>query len=96
MLLGFVHPDSFIQNMLPLFLELLPILFVLINWLRWLKKKKKTTFIAEDLGLIRRLGRSPGEVNGYPLPYSCLENWTEEPEGVLIGSDRVKESDTTE
>ena len=28
----------------------------------------------EDLGLIPRLGRSPGEGNGYPLQYSCLEN----------------------
>ena len=32
-----------------------------------------------------RLGRSPGEGNGYPLQYSCLENpmdrgaWQEEP-----------------
>ena len=27
-----------------------------------------------DLGLIPRLGRSPGEENGNPLQYSCLEN----------------------
>ena len=27
-----------------------------------------------DLGLIRWLGRSPGEGNGYPLQYSGLEN----------------------
>ena len=27
-----------------------------------------------DLGLIPRSGRSPGEENGYPLQYSCLEN----------------------
>ena len=27
-----------------------------------------------DLGLIPGLGRSPGEGNGYPLRYSCLEN----------------------
>ena len=59
-----------------------------------IKKKKKATFIAEDLGLIPRLGRSPGEVNGYPLLYSCLENWTEEPEGVLIASDRVEKIQT--
>ena len=26
------------------------------------------------LGLIPGLGRSPGEENGYPLQYSCLEN----------------------
>ena len=27
-----------------------------------------------NLGLIPGLGRSPGEGNGYPLQYSCLEN----------------------
>ena len=27
-----------------------------------------------SLGLIPDLGRSPGERNGYPLQYSCLEN----------------------
>ena len=27
-----------------------------------------------DLGLIPELGRSPGEGNGSPLWYSCLEN----------------------
>ena len=29
---------------------------------------------AGDLGSIPRLGRSPGEGNGNPLHYSCLEN----------------------
>ena len=29
---------------------------------------------AGDKGLIPRLGRSPGEWNANPLPYSCLEN----------------------
>ena len=29
---------------------------------------------AGDLGLIPGSGRSPGEGNGYPLQYSCLEN----------------------
>ena len=29
---------------------------------------------AGDSGLIPGLGRSPGEENGYPLQYSCLEN----------------------
>jgi len=29
---------------------------------------------AGDLGLIPRSGRSPGEGNGNPLQYSCLEN----------------------
>ena len=29
---------------------------------------------AGDLGLTPGLGRSPGEGNGNPLQYSCLEN----------------------
>ena len=29
---------------------------------------------AGDVGLIAFLGRSPGEGNGNPLQYSCLEN----------------------
>ena len=29
---------------------------------------------ARDVGLIPGLGRSPGERNGNPLRYSCLEN----------------------
>ena len=28
---------------------------------------------ATDVGSILGLGRSPGEVNGYPFQYSCLE-----------------------
>ena len=35
---------------------------------------KESACNAEDLGSIPRLGRSPGEGNGYPLQYSCLEN----------------------
>ena len=35
---------------------------------------KESTCNAGDLGLIPGLGRSPGEGNGYPLQYSCLEN----------------------
>ena len=29
---------------------------------------------SEDLGVIRGLERAPGEGNGTPLQYSCLEN----------------------
>ena len=35
---------------------------------------KESARSAEDLGLIPRLGRSPGERKGYPLQYSGLEN----------------------
>ena len=34
----------------------------------------KSACNAGDLGLIPALRRSPGEVNGYLLQYSCLEN----------------------
>ena len=35
---------------------------------------KETACNARDLGLIPGSGRSPGEGNGNPLQYSCLEN----------------------
>ena len=35
---------------------------------------KQSVCNAGDLGSIPESGRSPGEGNGYPLPYSCLEN----------------------
>ena len=46
---------------------------------------------AGDSGLIPGLGRSPGEGNGNPLQYSCLENRMDEESGRLqsMGSHRV-------
>ena len=35
---------------------------------------KESACNAGDLGSIPGSGRSPGEGNGYPTPYSCLEN----------------------
>ena len=35
---------------------------------------KVSAFNVGDLGSIPELGRSPGEGNGNPLQYSCLEN----------------------
>ena len=35
---------------------------------------KESAYNAGDLGSIPGSGRSPGEGNGYPLQYSCLEN----------------------
>ena len=35
---------------------------------------KESACSAGDPGLISGLGRSPGEGNGSPLQYSCLEN----------------------
>ena len=35
---------------------------------------KESTYSAGDLSLIPGWGRSPGQGNGYPLQYTCLEN----------------------
>ena len=48
-----------------------------------------------DVGLIARLGRSPGRGHGNPLQYSCLENPMDR--GLVGYSPQdCKESDTTE
>ena len=48
-----------------------------------------------DPGSIPGSGRSPGEGNGTPLQYSCLENPMDKEPGGLQSTGR-KESDTTE
>ena len=59
------------------------------------KKKKESSCSTGDLGPVPGSGTSPGEGNGYPLQYSCLENsmdrgdWQARVHGVT-------ESDTTE
>ena len=56
---------------------------------------KESACSAEDLGSVPGLGRSPGEGNGYPLQYSCLENPMDG--GAWLATvHRVAESDTTE
>ena len=49
---------------------------------------EESAYNAGDLGSVPGLGRSPGEGNGHPLP------WTEEPGGLTTHG--VTESDTTE
>ena len=43
---------------------------------QWLSSKESACSVraAEDAGSIPGSGRSPGEENGNPLHYSCLEN----------------------
>ena len=56
---------------------------------------KNTPTNAGDTGLIPRSGRFPGEGNGNPLHYSCLENptdrgaWRAIVYGVAKDSDRI-------
>ena len=53
---------------------------------------KASAFNEGDLGSIPRLGRSPGEENGDPHQYSCLENPMDEESGGLrsTGSHRIR------
>ena len=56
---------------------------------------KASAYTAGDLGLIPGLGRSPGEGNGSPLQYCCLENpmdrgaWQAAVHGVAKGRTRL-------
>ena len=51
------------------------------KWSQWLRgfpgasDSKESACNVGDPSLIPRLGKSPGEGNGYPLQYSCLENF---------------------
>ena len=57
---------------------------------------KESTCNAGDPGSIPELGRYPGEQNGYPLQYSCLENPVDRGawQAAVLGGN--KESDMTE
>ena len=51
---------------------------------------------AGDMGSIPGSGRSPGEGNGNPLPYSCLENPMDRGAWRVTAHGVTKESDTAE
>ena len=59
---------------------------------------KESACSAQDQGLIPGLGRSPGEGNGNPLQYSCLENHKdrEAPRTSIPRASARKELHTTE
>ena len=44
------------------------------TWIWAVSVGKESACSAGDLGSIPQLGRSPGEGNGNPLQYPCLEN----------------------
>ena len=50
---------------------------------------------AGDMGLIPGLGKSPGEGNGNPLQYSCLENPIDRGAWWAIIHEAEEELDTT-
>ena len=51
---------------------------------------KESAHHAGDLGLIPGLGRSPGEENGNPLQYSCLEHLMDRGAWRVMGSRRIE------
>ena len=57
---------------------------------------KESACNAGDLQSIPRLGRSPGEGNGNPLQYSCLDNSMDRGAWWVTVHGGSKESDTTE
>ena len=57
---------------------------------------KESAYNAEAVGLIPGLGRYPGEGNGNPLQYSCLENSMDGGAWRAIVHGVAKESDMTE
>ena len=58
---------------------------------------KESACNAGVLGLVPGSGRSPGEENGYPLQYSCLENsmdrgaWQDTVHGVTKSRTRLRD-----
>ena len=54
-------------------------------------KGKESAYNAGDAGSIPKQGRSPGEENGYPQLYSCLENSRDRGAwySLLIGDDKT-------
>ena len=60
--------------------KVIPLLFNMLSRFLGGSDGKASAYNAGDLGSIPGSGRSPGEGNGNPLQYSCLENpMTEEP-----------------
>ena len=73
------HPVSTQKNLVSFLYSWENILFSSIPYLHFMgfpcgSADKEFTCNAEDLGSIHGLGRFPGEVKGYPLQYSGLEN----------------------
>ena len=56
---------------------------------------KASTYNAGDVGLIPESGRSPGEENGNPVQYSCLESPMDRGTWQATTYEVTKESDMT-
>ena len=52
----------------------MPILYIMASQVAWVKNMPANAEDSGDTDSISGEGRSPGEGNGNPLQYSCLEN----------------------
>ena len=68
------HWAKYIQTFTPQFLQVLEVLLVSVWDFPGGSEGKASAFNAGDLGSIPGWGRYPGEGNGNPLQYSCLDN----------------------
>ena len=59
-------------NLTLIFFQVIQSYYQGLPW--WHRHSKKSACNAGDLSSFPRSGRSPGEGNGYPLQYSCLES----------------------
>ena len=77
--------------------EYLGLIYFRIDWLDGGSGVKVSACNAGDLGSIPGSGRSPGEGNGNPLQYSCLENpmdggaWSASVHGVTKSQTRLSD-----
>ena len=76
-----IHKKCIYMNVLDILLDILVVAvtkychMLSISWgFPGGSDSKESACSARDPGLIPELGRFPGEVNGYPLQYSCLKN----------------------
>ena len=66
-----------------------------VEFPRWLSGSE-FTYNVGDANSIHGSERSPGEGNGNPLQYSCLENFMDRGAWWATAHGNTKESDTTE
>ena len=64
-------------------------------WVPWWLSGKAPTYQAGEASLIPGSGRFPGEGNGNPLQYACLENPMDRRGWQALVLGVAKESDTT-
>ena len=71
---AFAHIVPFSSLLTVYFVKLGSNFILILHMYKCDSDRKESTCNARDPGSVPGLGRSPGEGNGYPLQYSCLEN----------------------